>query len=186
MHVWTKLSKTTVPVPTAPRYPEGHPEGPPAAADLAIDGRCRNGLGRVLLMMVLPAVDGGILLLAAAGRLSSPASAAAIGLTMIAGVGAWIAARDAFAVRPWTVRNGAALIVLGLVTVAATVAAAWIGTTLGQALTLHVLPKVAGVALCLIGAEVSGLRLPKPVGVPLPVVAVAAGVFLEVAYQWTP
>lgn len=202
MQYMTKQNRPAVPVP-APLYPYGHPEGVPAAAgdvgQAGLPGQalpapasaCKSeaaglGMGRLFLLTTLPAVDGGILVLAATGRLSSFWSAAVVGLTMIAGAGAWIAARDAFGTRPWTLRNWASLLVLGAVTVIATVAAAWLGSTLGQAVTLHVLPKVAGIAMCLIGAEIAGVRFPRPVGLPLPVVAVAAGVLAEVVLQWTP
>jgi hypothetical protein len=83
-------------------------------------------------------------------------------------------------------RDWATLGALGALTVASTAAAAWLGQGLAQAVTLHVVPKAAGVVLLLVAAEVAGLRLPRLAGgrLPLPIAALAVGLVLEAA-AWT-
>lgn len=134
------------------------------------------------LMTCLGAIDGTILMMAATGRLNSLGAAVVVGLTVISGSGAWIAAREAFG--PGR-RDARALLALAGLSVAATIAAAWLGTSVAGAVELHVLPKVLGAILFLVAAEVGGLRLPKLKGAPLPVVAVAAAALLEVLW-WIP
>ena len=122
--------------------------------------------------------------LAASGRLNDLGGAVTVGLTVIAGAGSWLAARQAFPrVGP---ADLASLVVLGVATLAATVASVWLGTALGTALTLHVLPKAAGIVLLAVAADVAGVPLPKLRGLPLPLVVLAASGVLEVALQWTP
>ncbi|MGB0653593.1 MAG: hypothetical protein ACPGQL_10385, partial [Thermoplasmatota archaeon] len=48
----------------------------------------------LLLLATLSSIDGTIVVLAASGALSSLAGAIVIGLTTVAGVGAWLAARE--------------------------------------------------------------------------------------------
>ena len=60
--------------------------------------------------------------------------------------------------------------------------AAWLGSTLGSAVELHVLPKAAGIVLVLIAAEVAGVRLPRLRHAPLPVLALVSGLLLEGGY----
>jgi hypothetical protein len=160
-----------------------HPRLPAAARNTA----SRQGrLGTLYLLTLLSTVDGSLLILAASGHLSSLGGAVAVGLTVIAGAGSWLAAHQAFAGRSPTGTDIAALGFLGLATVAATVASVWLGTELGHAVTLHVLPKVAGVVMFLVAAEIAGLRVPRVRGLPLTAVAVAAGSALEVGAQWIP
>ena len=156
---------------------------PAAAAPAPGDAR---GTQAVFALTLLSAADGSLLAIAAAGQLESLGGALSVGLLVIAGAGSWLAARSAFGGRQRRGRDWAVLAVLGLLTVASTAAAAWLGTSLAQAVTLHVLPKAAGVVALLVAAEVAGLRLPRLAGgrLPLPFVALAAGALLEVV-AWT-
>jgi hypothetical protein len=162
------------------------PGGLPAAAGPAQDRRVSG----VFVLTLLSAVDGSLLALAAAGQLETLGGALAVGLLVIAGAGSWLAARAAFGARRRDGRDWAVLAVLGALTVASTVAAAWLGESLAQAATLHVLPKAAGVVVLLVAAEVAGLRLPRLAGgrLPLPFAALAVGGALELAVgvaAWT-
>lgn len=154
------------------------PRLPPAAA---ADAR---PVPTLFLLTLLSAVDGSLLALAAAGRLTTLADAVTIGLVVVAGAGSWLAANQAFARRRRGHADWALLGLLGVLTLASTLAAAWLGIRLGSALTLHVLPKGAGVVLALVAAEVAGLRLPRAGRLPLPVAGLAAVLVLEVAVQW--
>ena len=141
-------------------------------------------LSTLYLLTLMSAADGSIVALAAAGALDTLGGAVAVGLTVIAGAGSWLAARQAFGGRPG--RAGLrALALLGAITTLATVASAWLGATLGEAVRLHVLPKAAGAVLCLLAAEVAGLRVPRVRGLPLPAAALGAALLLEAVAQWS-
>lgn len=156
------------------------PRLPPAAATPA------KGVSSLFTLTLLSAVDGSLLALAAAGQLETFGGAVTVGLLVIAGAGSWIAARSAFGGRRRTAADWRSLAVLGVLTMASTAAAAWLGAGLAQAVTLHVLPRAAGVVVLLVAAEVAGLRLPRLAGgrVPLHLAALAAGALLEVT-AWT-
>lgn len=182
-----------VPMPDPARAPREVPDREavrlpslPAAAAQEVNAPSRPRLGTLYLLTLLSTLDGSLVLLAANGQLSSLGGAVAVGLTVIAGAGSWLAARRAFTGRRPGGAELRALGVLGLVTLAATVASVWLGTTLGRAVALHVLPKAAGLALFLVAAEVGGLRVPRVRGVPLAPLAVGAGILAEVALRWTP
>jgi hypothetical protein len=182
-----KLSHIPMPDPArAPRDASDRevvrpPSLPAAAAGVSARPRVAN----LYLLTLLSTVDGSLVVLAAGGQLSSLGGAVAVGLTVIAGAGSWLAARQAFGGRPG--KDGLrSLALLGVVTVAATVASVWLGTALGNAVALHVLPKAAGIALFLVAAEVGGLRVPTLRGVPLAPLAVAGAAVLEVALRWIP
>lgn len=149
---------------------------PPAAARAATD---------LFVLTLLSAVDGSLVALATAGRFESLGGALTVGLLVIAGAGSWLAARSAFGGRRRTGFDWLLLGALGVVTLAATAGSAWLGVTLGQAVTLHVVPKAAGLALFAIAAEVAGLRVPRPGRVPLAIHVLAAAAVLEVALAWT-
>lgn len=150
----------------------------PAAARPAGD---RSGVSSLFALTLLSAVDGSLLALAAAGELETLGGALTVGLLVIAGAGSWLAARSAFGGRRRTGRDWATLAALGALTLASTLAAAWLGQGLAQAVSLHVLPKAAGVVLLLVAAEVAGLRLPRLAGGRLswPMAALALGLALE-------
>jgi hypothetical protein len=149
---------------------------PPAAARAVSD---------LYAFTLLSAVDGSLVALAAAGHLDSIGGALTVGLLVIAGAGSWLAARTAFGGRRRTRRDWLLLGVLGVATLAATAASAWLGLTLGRALTLHVLPKAAGLALFVLAAEVAGLKVPRLGRVPIPVLVLGAAALLEVGLAWT-
>lgn len=136
-------------------------------------------------MTSLGAVDGTVLLLAAQGALSTWVGAVSVGLTVIAGAGAWITARQAFGGRRRSARDWAILAAIGIVTAVATVAAAWLGGLLGAQIALQILPHAAGVVLLAVAAEVAGLRLPRFGRLPLPAVTILAAVLAEGVAQWT-
>ncbi|HUR64124.1 MAG TPA: hypothetical protein VM241_06560 [Candidatus Thermoplasmatota archaeon] len=190
MNPQPKLSSAPMPAPAAP--PEGEREEyegvrPPSLPPAAASGRPnRPPLGNLYLLTLLSTVDGSLVVLAAGGHLSSLGGAVAVGLTVIAGAGSWLAARQAFSGRRPGKADLRALALLGLATALATVASAWLGMTLGGAVALHVLPKAAGIALFLVAAEVGGLRVPTLRGVPLAPLAVGAAVLAEVALRWIP
>ncbi|MEK6975782.1 MAG: hypothetical protein AABY18_05520 [Candidatus Thermoplasmatota archaeon] len=142
-------------------------------------------LASLFVLTLLSAVDGSLLALAAAGRLRSLADAVTIGLLLVAGAGSWLAANQAFAGRRRNGTDWGVLALLGALMLASTLAAVWLGARLGDAVTLHVLPKGAGLVLFLVGAEVAGLRVPKAGRVPAPLAALGLVIALEVALQWT-
>ena len=148
---------------------------PPAAA---------RPLSSLFILTLLSTVDGSLLALAAAGRLTSLTDAITVGLVVVAGAGSWLAANQAFAGRQRNQADWALLGLLGALTLVTTVASVWLGTRLGDAMTLHVLPKGAGLVLFLVGAEVAGVRLPKFGGVPLSLVGLILVLTVEVGLQW--
>jgi hypothetical protein len=160
------------------------PPSVPAAAAPPASNRPR--LGNLYLLTLLSTVDGSLVVLAAGGHLSSLGGAVAVGLTVIAGAGSWLAARQAFSGRRPGGADLRALAALGLITTAATVASVWLGTALGTSVALHVMPKAAGIALFLVAAEVGGLRVPRLRGIPLAPLAVAGSALAEVALRWIP
>lgn len=137
---------------------------------------------RLLGMTCMSSLDGTVPVLAAQGALGNPFSAVAIGLTIIAGIGAWIAAWQAF---PGRIGRSAwpRLAAYAAITMAITLAAAALGSALGSHLV--VLPKAAGAVILLIALQVGGLRLPTLRGIGLPSLVVLAGVIVEVAL-WMP
>jgi hypothetical protein len=178
--------------PSHPRPPRGrgpghHDDEPaiqgPGRLPAAAAGNGDRSVPAVFALTLLSAVDGSLLALAAAGQLETLGGALSVGLLVVAGAGSWLAARSAFGGRSRGRRDWAMLGVLGALTLASTVAAAWLGQSLAQAATLHVLPKAAGVVALLVAAEVAGLRLPRLAGgrLPLPFAALAVGAVLEVA-----
>ena len=160
----------------------------PAAAAGGIPGR-RRALADLYTLSLLSAVDGSLVALAAGGSLDSLVGAVTVGLTVVAGAGTWLAAHDAFRGRVHGRRDWGVLGMLALATLAATVASVWVGTSLGRAVTLHVLPKAAGIVLFLVAAEVAGMRLPRPTRLrrlPLPAAVLGAAVALELVLAWIP
>ncbi len=145
----------------------------------------RVGPTTLLGMTCLGAFDGTIVLLAASGAMSTMAGAILTGLTVVAGIGAWIVARQAFPARGRTWRDRAVLAIVALATSLATVAAAWLGDMVGGAVTLHVLPRAAGLILLAVAVEVGGWRLPRVRGIPLPFALIGAAGILEGVAQWT-
>lgn len=141
-----------------------------------------NAPSRLLGMTCMASVDGTIPVLAAQGALGNPFGAVAIGLTIVAGIGAWIAAWQAFPGR--LVRQAwPKLAAYAGISMIVTVAAAALGAALGEHLV--VLPKVAGLVVLLIALQVGGVKLPRIRGIPLTAVSILVGIALE-AYRWIP
>lgn len=183
------LTAAPAPAPAAPSRPPAPPPRKDDGEAIARPGRlpaAARGASSLFVLTLLSAVDGSLLALAAAGQLETLGGALAVGLLVIAGAGSWLAARSAFGGRRRGRRDWAVLAALGVLTLASTAAAAWLGQGLAQAATLHVLPKAAGVVMLLVAAEVAGLRLPRLAGgrLPLPLAALAVGALLEAA-AWT-
>lgn len=153
--------------------------------------RARGTLGalrgsNLLLLTTLGAVDGTVFLMAASGALSTLAGAVTCGLTVVAGAGAWLVARDEFGRGERTRRDGLRLAATAGVASAVTLAAAWLGASLAGAVQLIVLPKAAGLVILLVAAEVAGLGLPRVKGLPLPVAALAVALVVETALVGLP
>lgn len=138
---------------------------------------------RLLFLTSLPAVDGTLFVLAATGRIASPASAALAGLTIIAGTNAWLAAREEH--RELRTRDAWWKLagIAGVSTALALVAAA-AGGLVGSRLQLQALHLAAGATLLLLAAETLGARLPRLARLPLATWVLSAGVVAEV-WLWT-
>lgn len=91
----------------------GRPRLPPAAARAEAE---RASLAALFALTLLSAVDGSLLALAAAGRLTSLADSVTVGLVVVAGAGSWLAANQAFAGRRRAGADWAALGLLGVLT----------------------------------------------------------------------
>lgn len=142
----------------------------------------RSGL---LLLTSLCSIDGTMMMLAATGALSSLGGAVVAGLTVVAGVGSWLAARREFGGRRLTGEDALALTLVALVaTVAATLSGVVAALLATGAWELAVLPRAGGVVLLLLALEIGGVRLPRIRGVPPTVALVAASVLLEGVVQW--
>lgn len=138
---------------------------------------------RLLLFTSLSALDGTIATMAAVGALDDPLGATICGLIVVAGTGAWLSARDGFSGslgrRDWLRLLEYALVSSGL-----TLAAAALGGWSATALDLFWLPRAAGLATILLGAEIAGMRIPGLHGVRLPVVVLLTGFALEAITLW--
>lgn len=139
----------------------------------------------VLFLTSIASLDGTVFVLAASGQLASLTGALVTGLTVVAGVGSWLAARDEFSARRLTREDALALALMGALVVAATVAAALLGARAAETLTLRVLPRAAGVILGLLALEMAGLRAPRIANVPPTLVVLAAAAALEGVLAWT-
>lgn len=138
---------------------------------------------RLLVLTSLPAVDGTLFVLAASGRIATPASAVLAGLTVIAGTNAWLAAREEHR-ELRTARARWRLATIALASTLLALAAAAAGAAVGARVALAALPVAAGAALLLLAAETLGARVPRAAGLPLATWAIALGVVVEVAL-WT-
>lgn len=153
----------------------------PAAARGAFGGR---GLGALYGIVLLSIVDGSLLALGQAGAFDSVGSALAVGLTVLAGAGSWMAAQSSFAGRRRTRADAAALTVLGALMAVGAVGSAWLALQAGS-FELQVLPQLAGWIILLVAGDVAGLPLPRVGSVPLPAATAAAGAVAEGA-RWIP
>lgn len=136
----------------------------------------------LLGMTCLSSVDGTIPMLAATGAFANPATSATLGLTVVAGIGAWITAWQAYPGK-LTGQDWMRLGSYAGITMLVTLAAAWLGATLAPALVI--LPYVTGLVVLLIALQIGGVKLPKLGKAPLPLATVAGGILLE-ALLWIP
>lgn len=133
---------------------------------------------RLFLMTTLGAATGQIPALAAEGVLASPAVVVTVGLTVVAGVGAFMAAIEEASLADRRARRVfGATAVLSIVV---NVAAAGVGLGLAQVTTLEHLRYFAALAIGVIAFEIArGEALQLPQGVPAPAALIVAGVLVE-------
>lgn len=134
---------------------------------------------RLFLMTTLAAATGQVSLLAAEGALASPGEVVTVGLTVVAGVGAFLAAIDE--ARLGEARGRRIFAATAVCSILANVAAAALGVAFAQLVSIEHARYFAALALGLIAVEIASQRtLTLPRGVPLPGALVAAGVLVEV------
>lgn len=146
----------------------------------------RLGPTHLLTVTTISALDGTLLLLVAAGTLETLTGAITTGLTVIAGGGAWVTARELYGGRPLRGRDRTTLGLIALVAIPLALGAVWVASRTGLTAGLQYLPHAAGFVLLLLAADITGLRLPRPAGAPLPALVVAGTAILEVFAHWTP
>lgn len=140
----------------------------------------RRALGsRLFLLTTLAALDGQVMVLAAGGHLAQPVVVLTVAFTMIAGVGAFLAAVEEARLHHADGRRE--FLVTALFSILVNVGAAALGLALAQATTLHLIRYFAAAALALIAWEVGrGQSLELPGSVPAPMAVMAVGVLVEV------
>lgn len=139
----------------------------------------------LLFLTTIASLDGTVFLLAASGSLATFGGAVATGLTVVAGVGSWLAARAEFSTRRLTREDAIVLALMGAVVVALTAGAAFLGALVAGSVELRVLPRSAGVVIALIALEMAGVRLPRVARVPPTLLVLAAALALEGVLLWT-
>lgn len=142
-------------------------------------GLCKDAISsRLFLMTTLGALSGQIPALAAQGVLSSPSVVFTVGLTVVAGVGAFMAALDE--ARLDHARGRRVYTATALLSIVTNVAAAGVGLAVSQVVTLEHVRYFVALALALVAVEIASQRaLTLPRGVPVPGVLVVGGVLLE-------
>jgi hypothetical protein len=137
---------------------------------------------RLLGMTCISSIDGTVPMLAATGAFANPATSAALGLTVVAGIGAWITAWQTHPER--LVRaDWFRLAIYAAITMAVTMAGAALGALLAG--DLVVLPWAAGTVVGLIAMQIAGIKLPSLGKAQLPMLVVGLGAILE-AILWIP
>lgn len=141
----------------------------------------------LLLLTSICSLDGTLMMLAATGVLSTWAGVLVTGLTVVAGAGAWLAARAEFANRRLRADDVALLALLVTVGALAAAAAGALGAYVGSAsVELRVLPRATGIVLLLLALEIGGVPLPRIARVPLAPLVLTAALVLEGAFRWIP
>ena len=149
------------------------------------DLAARVASSNLFFLTIVASLDGSVFLLAASGKLSTPTGAILAGLTVVAGVGSWIAARAEYGNRTLDRVDYALLSLKAAIVTATTIAAAALGILVaGTGRTFVVLPIGGGVVFALLALEVSGLPVPRVRRVPLPFFALGLFVIAEVTAQW--
>lgn len=134
---------------------------------------------RLFLMTTLAAATGQVSLLAAEGALASPGVVVTVGLTVVAGVGAFLTAIEE--ARLGDARGRRVFTATAVLSILVNVAAAGVGVAFAQLVTVEHARYFAALALGLIAVEIASQRtLTLPHGVPLPGVLVVVGVLVEV------
>lgn len=133
---------------------------------------------RLFLMTTLGAATGQIPALAADGLLASPAVVVTVGLTVVAGVGAFLAAIEESTLE--TQRGRRVFTATAILSILANVAAAGIGIAISQVASLEHMRYFAALALGAIAFEIArGQAIHLPRGVPAPAALIVAGVLVE-------
>lgn len=134
---------------------------------------------RLFLLTTLAALDGQVMALAAGGHLAQPVVVLTVAFTMIAGVGAFVAAVEEAELGDRAGRRQFAL--TATASIAVNVAAAGLGLLLAHVTTFEVIRSFAAAALVAIAWEVGGGQPLKLGGsLPVPMVLMVAGVLAEV------
>ncbi len=134
---------------------------------------------RLFLMTTLGAATGQIPMLAAEGLLASPAVVVTVALTVVAGVGAFLAAVDE--TRLENARGRRVFAATALLSIAANVGAAGVGLTFAQLVSIEHVRYFAALALAAVAVEIASQReLTVARGVPVPGALVVVGVLAEV------
>jgi hypothetical protein len=133
---------------------------------------------RLFLMTTLGAATGQVSILAAEGSLASPGVVVTAGLTLVAGVGAFLAAIDE--ARLDEARGRRVFAATALVSIVANVAAAGVGVAFAQLVSIEHVRYFAALALGAVAVEIASQRSLEPAGVPLPCALVVVGVLVEV------
>ncbi len=133
---------------------------------------------RLFLMTTLGAATGQIPALAADGLLASPAVVVTVGLTVVAGVGAFLAAIEESTLE--TERGRRVFTATAVLSILANVAAAGLGVAISQIATFEHMRYFAALALGAIAVEIArGRAIQLPRGVPAPAALIVAGVLVE-------
>lgn len=147
-------------------------------------GRVKSLIGdaassRLFVMTTLGAATGQVSMLAAEGHLASPAAVVTVALTVVAGVGAFLAAIDEASLSH--ARGRRVFTAVALLSIVANVAAAGVGVAFAQVVSTEHVRYFAALALGAIAVEIASKQtLTLPRGVPVPGALVVVGVAVEV------
>jgi hypothetical protein len=134
---------------------------------------------RLFLMTTLGAATGQVPVLAAEGSLASPGVVVTVGLTIVAGVGAFLAAIEETSLDD--PRGRVVFTATAALSIVANVAAAGIGLAFAHLVTLDHVRYFAALALGVVALEIASQRaFTLPRGVPVPGVLVVVGLLVEV------
>lgn len=158
---------------TEPQPPEGTSR--PSVTDVFAEAVS----SRLFLMTTLGAATGQIPALAADGLLASPAVVLTVGLTVVAGVGAFLAAVEEASLTD--ARGRRVFGATALLSILVNVAAAGVGVAIAQVTTFEHLRYFAASALGVVAWEIGcGRAIELPQGVPAPALLVGLGAVVEV------
>jgi hypothetical protein len=139
---------------------------------------CDAVTSRLFLMTTLGAATGQVSALAAKGLLAVPSVAVTVGLTLIGGVGAVVAAIEEVTLDD--PRGRRVFAITATLSILVNVAAAGVGVAVSGALSLEWLRYFVALALGAVAIEVARAEtIPLPGGVPAPSALVGVGVLVE-------